>query len=104
MAKCRITVLKRTLHQDLAEQYCNGEVGPCPHLEDGQEFICNGLEEKPEGLCDWAWRDIYSVVVTMMAGGNFAGDIFDGYMKDEKTMITCCTDGIRPVIFKVERL
>ena len=25
-------------------------------------------------------------------------------MKDEKVMITCCSDGTRPVIFKIERL
>lgn len=27
-----------------------------------------------------------------------------GWMKDEKVMITCCSDGTRPVIFKIERL
>ncbi|HHX99854.1 MAG TPA: TIGR04076 family protein [Methanothermobacter sp.] len=25
-------------------------------------------------------------------------------MKDDKTMIACCTDGIRPVVFKLEKL
>ncbi len=27
-----------------------------------------------------------------------------GWMKDERVMITCCSDGTRPVIFKIERL
>ena len=27
-----------------------------------------------------------------------------GCMKEENTMITCCNDGTRPVIFKIERL
>lgn len=27
-----------------------------------------------------------------------------GWMKEENVMITCCSDGSRPVIFKVERL
>ena len=27
-----------------------------------------------------------------------------GWMKEEKTMITCCSDGTRPVIFKIERI
>ena len=103
MTKCKITVLKRTLNNELAEEYCNDKVGQCPHLEDGQVFICENME-KPEGLCDWAWHDINSVVVAFAAGGDFAGDIFDGWMKDRNTMITCCTDGIRPVIFKVERI
>ena len=27
-----------------------------------------------------------------------------GWMNDERIMITCCSDGTRPVIFKIERL
>ena len=27
-----------------------------------------------------------------------------GYMNDEKVMIACCNDGVRPVIFKIERI
>ena len=26
------------------------------------------------------------------------------WMKEENTMITCCNDGPRPVIFKIERI
>ena len=27
-----------------------------------------------------------------------------GWMKEENTMICCCNDGTRPVIFKIERI
>lgn len=27
-----------------------------------------------------------------------------GWMKEENTMIACCSDGTRPVIFKIERV
>lgn len=27
-----------------------------------------------------------------------------GWMKEENTMITCCSDGTRPVIIKIERI
>ena len=27
-----------------------------------------------------------------------------GWRKDENVMITCCSDGTRPVIFKIERI
>ena len=37
-------------------------------------------------------------------GGNFSDGMFQNWMKDDKSMVTCCTDGIRPVIFQVERL
>jgi uncharacterized repeat protein (TIGR04076 family) len=29
---------------------------------------------------------------------------FGTWMKNKNNFITCCTDGIKPVIFKVERL
>ncbi len=32
------------------------------------------------------------------------GSIMKGWMKEENTMITCCNDRTRPVIFKIERL
>lgn len=27
-----------------------------------------------------------------------------GWMSDKKVMIACCSDGTRPVIFKIERI
>ena len=71
-------------------------------VQEGQEFVTNFA--KPLGFCDWAWNDIHQYVAVLLAEGNFAGSLFDGWMKDEKTMIACCTDGIRPVIFKLERI
>lgn len=103
MADCRITVLKRTLNADLAAEYIQSTVGPCESFVEGQEFLSSALG-KPDGFCAWAWDDIYKTVVALARGGNFAQDIFDGWMKDEQAMVTCCTDGIRPVIFKVERI
>ena len=32
------------------------------------------------------------------------GSIMKGWMKRENEMITCCSDGTRPVIFKIERI
>ena len=103
MAQCKITVIKRMLNKDLAEEYIKNPVEPCPFFKDGQEFIVP-FSQKPEGFCDWAWNDISKIVVSLARGGNFSSDIFDGWMKDDKSMIACCTDGIRPVVFKVERI
>ncbi|MEL7564611.1 MAG: TIGR04076 family protein [Dehalobacterium sp.] len=102
MAQCKITVLKTMLNQDLAKEYCQGEVGPCYVFHEGQEFVV-GLE-KPKEFCDWAWHDLLPYITAFLAGGNFSGEIFDGWMKDDRTMIACCTDGIRPVVFKIEKL
>jgi len=100
MVKCKITVLRRMFNQDFADEFCKEEATPCPVFTEGQEFIYDhyGDGKKPENFCEWAWNDIYKTVFTLASGGTF-----EGWMKDEKSIITCCTDGIRPVVFKVER-
>jgi len=99
---CKITVLKTLYHQDLAEEYRHAHIhkGPCPFFKEGQEFIVNYMTEKPEGFdCDWAWNDIHKVLLALMLKGDFST-----WMKNPNNFITCCTDGIKPVIFKIERL
>ena len=103
MSKCRITVLKRVLNQELAREYSGRDIPPCKVFEVGQEFIA-GPFGKPEGFCDWAWDDIYKTVLALSRGGDFSTGVFDNWMKDNKTMLVCCSDGIRPVVFKVERI
>ncbi len=99
---CKITVLKTLYHQDLAEEYRRPglRTGPCHFFEEGQEFIVKYLVERPEGFaCDWAWDDIHKVLLALMVKGDFGT-----WMKDPNMFITCCTDGIKPVVFKVERI
>lgn len=100
MPKCRITVVKRTVNQDLIDEYVSearDSFGLCEAFEDGQEFTIEGFPRKPEGFCDWAWADIQRDVVAMMFGSSYP------WMKPSGTAISCCTDGLRPVVFKVER-
>lgn len=105
MAECRITVLKRTFDAGLAEEHLKQEQGPCPVFREGQEFVTSNAMERPQGFCDWAWNDIYRMVAVLSRGGNFSrGGDYDGWMKDDRSIIACCTDGIRPVIFRVERI
>lgn len=101
MSKCKITVVKRTINQDLIDEHVRdtGEsVGRCSAFEDGQEFIIEGFAKKPDGFCDWAWASIHKDVVVVMFGGAYP------WLKRPGTAITCCTDGLRPVIFSVERV
>jgi uncharacterized repeat protein (TIGR04076 family) len=95
--KIKITVLKTMFNPDLAEEYCPGEAGPCD-IPVGREYISETFLQQPEGFCGWAWNDLHKVCLTLLKGGRFE------LTKDDKTMIACCTDGIRPVVFKVERL
>jgi uncharacterized repeat protein (TIGR04076 family) len=101
ISDCRITVVKRTLQDDLVDEYLSSTregLERCPAFEDGQEFVVEGFPMKPEGFCDWAWATIHKDVVAMMFGGDYP------WIEQPGTAITCCTDGLRPVIFKVERI
>lgn len=95
----KITVLKRLYNQELAEQYRRPDVhkGPCPCSE-GEEYLVNQVGDLPEGLCPWAWDDMHKFVLALMAGTDFKG------MKQPNTFLASCTDGIKPVVFKLERI
>ena len=95
-APVKITVLKRLLHEDLLAEYADSMWTPCERFREGEEFIARGVN-MPEGFCSWAWADIQKYVMTLSRGGNFVG-IKPGIH------IASCTDGFRPVIFKLEVL
>jgi uncharacterized repeat protein (TIGR04076 family) len=96
----RITVLKTLYNQELAEEYRrpDSHKGPCPRYNEEPEFYVKHIDEPPEGFCMWAWNDIHKFVLALMTGADFAG------MKEVNTFIASCTDGIKPVIFKLERI
>jgi uncharacterized repeat protein (TIGR04076 family) len=103
MIKCRITVLKKGYNEEFVDQYvCSPRkpLGPCPVFEVGQVFetepICEGM---PKGFCAWAWDDIYKSLIGLASGGNWGM----WYEKPE-LIIACCTDGTRPVYFKIEKV
>lgn len=50
--------------------------------------------------CSEAWDAISRYIYTGLQGGSIMKD----WMKEENTMIACCSDGTRPVIFKIERI
>ena len=51
-------------------------------------------------FCAEAWDSISRFVYAALKGGS----IMKGWTKDEKMMIAACSDGVRPVIFKLERI
>jgi len=91
----RITVLKKHFHREFVEKYAANPEGwtECKHFEVGQTFVTSREApwEMPEGFCGWAWADIQKLVYGMARGGQ---DVF----------VTCCTDGYRPVVFKLEKV
>lgn len=99
MKKVKITVLKKEFYQDLAEEYLTegAQVGPCALLNEGDAFLFEGSAQMPEGFCPWAWIDIYQSVNAISSGSTFTP-----WNRSDGQTIVCCTDGIRPVVFKVE--
>lgn len=100
MKKCKITVLRTTLIEDLAEKYGIDNLGKCPMLKEGQVFYADYA--KPDGFCDEAWKAIYQYVFALSHGGGADGFYNNTWIKDKNLAIVSCNDGLRPVIFKVE--
>ena len=104
MNKCRVTVLKRMANRDLIERYMGDEtraknIAPCTNFYDGQSFLVDNPGTPPEGFCGWAWANIHKEIVAIMSGGDF-----QPWVNQPGMMIACCTDGFRPVVFKIERV
>lgn len=122
----KVTVLATKCYKDIQEEYCmDPKAGPCPCYNAGDEFIFRRDDERDDfwhiGLdtlvktnadpntvaggpkmpfCSEAWDAIARYIYTGLQGGS----IMKGWMKNENEMITCCSDGTRPVIFKIERI
>lgn len=98
MYKCKITVMKRMFEPELSKEYSSDpQLGPCDIYEDKQEFILE-RPDMPAGFCSWAWADIQRDVISIMTGGNM------DWVNRDGVQVVCCTDGFRPVVFKVERI
>lgn len=98
MKKCKITVVGSTMFNDLVEKYAAPGLGLCHLHQPGQVFYSNGWQ-KPQGLCDNAWKSMMEYVMTLSHGGT---DFYDGWMRDKSTAVICCNDGFRPVSFLIE--
>lgn len=103
MNKCKITVLKKTFDRELAEEYGAAGLTACPMLREGQVFHADYA--CPEGFCDEAWKAIYQYVFALAHGAGQGGGLFyyGDWIRKPGLAICSCNDGLRPVIFKIER-
>ena len=99
MKDVKITVVKKVEHKDLIKEYENPISHACGHIE-GQTFISKNAE-RPDGLCESAWQNLYPFVFALASG---ARDIYDGWMKNKNSAMICCNDGFRPVSFYIESI
>ena len=100
MNQVKITVLRKTLQEDLALEYGAEGLGPCPMLREGQVFYADYA--KPDGLCDEAWKAIYQYVFALAHGAQDGLFYYGDWIRTPGVAICSCNDGLRPVIFKLE--
>ena len=100
MNRVKITVLKKTFDQELADEYGANGLGPCPMLRQGDVFFADYA--KPDGFCDEAWKAIYQYVFALAHGGKDTLFYFGDWIDKRGVAICSCNDGLRPVIFKLE--
>ena len=103
MVELKITVLKAFSSEEAFGKAKAEELGAKPNnvcsvMKEGAVFTVKEDGNIPEEFCTWMWHDIYRAVVTLRMGGNFP------WAKEEGTIISCCSDGMRPVIVKIERI
>jgi len=100
VAKVKITVVKKINNREMfgssppAQSTCIPE---CDKVELGQEFISDE-GRCPLGFCSWAYADIQRDITHLRLGGDYP------WMKEKGVVLSSCTDGIGPVIFKLERI
>lgn len=99
----RITVLKVMGCDEIygerpAESLPEYHTDKCIRFREGQTMVVDESGFQPEDFpCQWAWQDLYPIVLTLQLGGNFF------WLKDG-VQYACCTDGLKPVFFKLERM
>jgi len=99
--RVKITVLKRFSPSEVFEKSPATPVRPlgaCDLYRDGQEFVVAQDGKMPEGFCTSAWHTIFGNVRTLAFGGDFP------WFREKGIAISCCSDGLRPVVFKLERI
>ncbi len=100
-AKCKITVIKKTVNQEIIDAYMKESMRssrPCSTFQQGDEFFISSEFCMPKNFCHWAWADLRKDILAIINGV-----CYPWYDKKGMT-IAGCTDWFRPVYFKIEKL
>lgn len=100
MKKVKITVLKTTFDEELAQKYGVDDLSTCPTHKEGEIFYADYA--KPDNFCDEAWKAIYQYVFALAHGAENTLFYYKDWIKKPGIAIVCCNDGLRPVIFKLK--
>lgn len=102
MAKGNVTVLQvqdpKELFGDDPLVTLSPGFGPCDIHHVGQEFTVELDHKMPDGFRHYSWYWIHTAVRMLLFGGDYPWAI------DKGSAVVCCNDGLRPVIYKLERI
>ena len=99
MTKLKITVIRTFRPEEVfGREFKNnfGKVVEKCHLKEGQSWV-SADGKMPDGFCSWAWEDMRKDRYLLALGG----DVPD---TEKGVVYVPCSDGKRPVVFKLERL
>ena len=101
----RITVLKTLSPDDIfkgkiPEHLPEESRKPCNKHKNGEQFICT-THECPEGFCNWAYSDIQKDLTDLHYD---SPHYYEKWLKGKRVNYVSCTNGIAPVIFKIEKI
>ncbi len=99
--KAKITVIKRSLNQDIIDTYMKEEMKSsnlCSRFKEGDEFFVYSEFNMPENFCHWAWADIRKDILAIVNGVQYS------WFKEKGITISGCSDWFKPVLFKIEKI
>jgi len=101
----KITVVKTEFFEDLVTDVDvstedDGQFTRCPFFKVGDVMVVKDVDDLPEHFkCMWAWADIGRDIAMILYGGQP-----EPVLKNPHSMYSCCDEGLRPVVFKLERV
>jgi uncharacterized repeat protein (TIGR04076 family) len=101
VSKVKVTVIRKFTPEDVfgpdhGITYDGGKIPACP-LELGQKFIVDSHLDRPKGFCGRAWHDLYTTLMIFYNGGDLE-------WPGPGATYQPCGDGVKPVVFKIEKL
>ncbi|MHA1112446.1 MAG: TIGR04076 family protein [Promethearchaeota archaeon] len=100
--KIKITAIKQFEPKDIiGEDVIRGngqKIEKCGYGKEGNVYYVPESGNIPEGFCHHAWFGLYKNISVLRNEGNFKN------WTGKDMIYSACPDGIRPVIFKVERI
>ena len=99
--KIKITVLKVFQPEEVFKENPPMRMlnpGPCSVNKEGESWIVEGFNQ-PEGICGHAWGSIWPYFMMLKNGGEFPS-----FYDEPGVAAITCPDGLRPVLFRVERI